>query len=38
LERDERNLGLLSILTVATALGVDAGTFLAGLWRLPCLD
>lgn len=38
LERGERNVGLLNILTLATVLGVDAGTFLADLSRPPRLE
>lgn len=38
LERGERNVGLLNILTLATVLGVDAGTLLVGLSRLSRLE
>lgn len=34
-ERGERNIALLNILTLATVLGIDAGTLLAGLQRYP---
>lgn len=34
-ERGERNIALLNILTLATVLGVDAGTLLTGLARQP---
>lgn len=34
-ERGERNIALLNILTLATVLDVDAGTLLTGLQRYP---
>ncbi|MGD7003722.1 helix-turn-helix domain-containing protein [Corynebacterium halotolerans] len=34
-ERGERNIALLNILTLATILDIDAGTLLAGLIRHP---
>lgn len=34
-ERGERNIALLNILTLATVLGIDADTFLTGLRRPP---
>lgn len=36
-ERGERNIALLNILTLATVLGADAGTLLADLRRPPHL-
>lgn len=36
-ERGERNIALLNILTLATVLDVDAGTLLTGLRRPPHL-
>lgn len=38
LERGERNVGLLNILTVATVLEVEPAELLAGLVRLPRLE
>ncbi|MCY1659257.1 helix-turn-helix transcriptional regulator [Dietzia sp. SL131] len=34
-ERGERNIALLNIVSLATALGTDASTFVAGLSRGP---
>lgn len=34
-ERGERNIALLNILTLATVLRIDAGTLLTGLVRHP---
>lgn len=34
-ERGERNIALLNILTLATVLQVDAGTLVTSLQRLP---
>lgn len=36
-ERGERNIALLNILTLATVLDIDAGTLLNGLRRPPHL-
>ena len=36
-ERGERNIALLNILTLATVLGADASTLLTGLRRPPHL-
>lgn len=36
-ERGERNIALLNILTLATVLGTDASTLLTGLQRPPHL-
>lgn len=37
-ERGERNIALLNIVTLATVLEVDAGTFLSGMVRPPKRD
>lgn len=34
-ERGERNISLLNILTLATVLGVDPGSLVAGITRPP---
>lgn len=34
-ERGERNISLLNILTLATVLGVDAGSLVCGMTRPP---